>query len=538
MNRLKNIQAILLAIVAAALLVAAIYNVQKRLTAINEREGLTPTAKDDQRTSAIMSDSVPPVVAFTTVALGSFRGLVADWLWLRSMKMQEEGNYFEMFQLASWIVKLQPRFTGATAFLAWNMAYNISVNFSDYEDRWRWVQRGIELIRDEALFYNPGDPELFKELGWIYQHKVGQDLDDANRYYKTQMAMELMTVLGGYPPDWVALSASPVDEKDLLRELENPQTLQGALEANELTFSELEKQFREDGEFPEAIGEALAEAGIRQPVALTLRHRWLLDEYKLDPQFIQALNADYGDLDWRLPEAHAIYWARRGREVAGEELSISCDRMIFQSLNHAFKRGRLIFLKDIQYLETTPNVSLVDAVEASYQLALDRYEGKGVKAGYENFLIDATVILYTFGQREKAAEYFRKGRVEYGRDKFAPNLDEFVLTQLTEDISMASYDQAQSAVQGYLFQACHSLATAQFERANTYETIARRIYLKYMKDIGDTKDRRGLPPYPQMKKNVLKRAVTSFPAGLAERLRTVVPQVEDWVLEQDQSGES
>lgn len=34
--------------------------------------------------------NAPPVVVFTTVALGSFRGLVADLLWLRAGALQEK----------------------------------------------------------------------------------------------------------------------------------------------------------------------------------------------------------------------------------------------------------------------------------------------------------------------------------------------------------------------------------------------------------------------------------------------------------------
>ena len=65
--------------------------------------------------------NAPPLVAFTTVALGSFRGLVADLLWLRAGSLQEKKSYFEMVQLAQWITDLQPTFSGATAYLAWNM---------------------------------------------------------------------------------------------------------------------------------------------------------------------------------------------------------------------------------------------------------------------------------------------------------------------------------------------------------------------------------------------------------------------------------
>ncbi|HRU00833.1 MAG TPA: hypothetical protein P5239_03950, partial [Victivallales bacterium] len=148
--------------------------------------------RDEKKlTDTTIIENAPPIIAFTTVALGSFRGLLADLLWLRVIRLQDQGQYFEMVQLASWITKLQPRFTGATAYLAWNMAYNISVTCSSFEDRWRWIKKGIELIRDEALFYNPGDPILYKELGWIYQHKLGNIMDDANIYYKNQLALEM-----------------------------------------------------------------------------------------------------------------------------------------------------------------------------------------------------------------------------------------------------------------------------------------------------------------------------------------------------------
>src|SRR5215211_5206971 len=102
-----------------------------------------------------LGSNAPPVLAFTTVALGGFRGLIANALWIRANDLQNDGKYFEMVQLADWITKLEPTFSQVWIVQAWNMAYNISVKFPDAPDRWRWVQRGIELLRDEALSYNP-----------------------------------------------------------------------------------------------------------------------------------------------------------------------------------------------------------------------------------------------------------------------------------------------------------------------------------------------------------------------------------------------
>ncbi len=67
------------------------------------------------------------VLAFTTVALGGFRGLISNALWMRANELQEEDKFFEMAQLADWITKLEPYFPQVWLFQAWNMAYNISV---------------------------------------------------------------------------------------------------------------------------------------------------------------------------------------------------------------------------------------------------------------------------------------------------------------------------------------------------------------------------------------------------------------------------
>jgi hypothetical protein len=109
-------------------------------------------------------------------------------LWIRANDLQQDDKFFEAAQLADWITDLEPHFTQVWLFQAWNMAYNISVKFKDFPDRWRWVERGIELLRDDGLRYNPNDVLIYRELAWFFQHKMGQNLDDANMYYKQQWA--------------------------------------------------------------------------------------------------------------------------------------------------------------------------------------------------------------------------------------------------------------------------------------------------------------------------------------------------------------
>src|SRR5271170_6039860 len=165
---------ILLLLLAAALL-AVSSRMQKVLNQDREQLGLT-------RMSAL--ENAPPMLAFTTVALGGFRGLISNFLWIRANDLQQDDKFFEAAQLADWITDLEPHFTQVWVFQGWNMAYNISVKFKDFPDRWRWVYNGISLLRDKGLYYNPDDILIHQQLAWIFQHKMGQSLDDANVYYK------------------------------------------------------------------------------------------------------------------------------------------------------------------------------------------------------------------------------------------------------------------------------------------------------------------------------------------------------------------
>src|SRR5687767_972493 len=165
-------------------------------------------------------ENAPPVLAFTTVALGGFRGLIANALWIRANDLQESDKFFEMVQLSDWITKLEPHFVQVWMIQAWNMAYNISVKFNSPEDRWRWVQRGIELLRDEALRYNPDETLLYRELGWFFQHKMGQGLDDAHLVYKYNWAVAMTNLFGGAKPNYEELlNPSTPDAKRRAEEL-------------------------------------------------------------------------------------------------------------------------------------------------------------------------------------------------------------------------------------------------------------------------------------------------------------------------------
>ncbi len=146
----------------------------------------------DQPSPVSVSPSdVPPGVRFVMVALGGFRGLLADALWVRASRLQDEGNVFEVAELTEWITRLVPRSPEVWSYHAWNLSYNIAALFPDPADRWRWVMNGIRLLRDEGIPANPRDPRLYWELGWLYADKVAGRFDPAQVYYRASFADEM-----------------------------------------------------------------------------------------------------------------------------------------------------------------------------------------------------------------------------------------------------------------------------------------------------------------------------------------------------------
>ncbi len=474
-------------------------------------------------------ENAPPIIAFTTVALGSFRGILADILWIRSIRLQDQGRYFEMVQLASWITKLQPRFTGATVYLAWNMAYNISVTCSSFEDRWRWIRKGIELIRDEAIYYNPSDPELYKELGWIYQHKLGNVMDDANIYYKNQMALEMMKVFGAEIPNWKNLASADDNPEKIMQK--NPDIINAMNVAGFKNFSEMERDFRERGSFNQNMKGALAKNSDVLNFELSLRKKWLREKYKLDPVKIAELNKKYGELDWRLPEAHAIYWANLGIKYdKSGEVNINCDRMIAQSLKEAFMAGKILIYdeNDFRNFMTTPNLEIADAVRRNFEEAYKRQKAETFRGGLENFMIDAMVTLYNFGQYAKAEEYLNLLReLSPGNKRFKYPLDVIVIREWVDDSQMATPRQAMSIISGLIYRACNLLAAGERDAAAAHEKMAAAVYARYRSEQKDTWVRMGLPPFETIKSDITQKCIEGFPEKISLMLRAELENIEN-----------
>ena len=118
--------------------------------------------------------------------LGGLRSIAAEVVWFRLDRLQTEGRFVELSQLASALTYLEPHTPEIWCFAAWNMAYNVSVMLPTPEDRWRWVHAGLRLLRDDGLRLNPGSPEIMRELATLFEIKIGSGTDASGPVFRRE----------------------------------------------------------------------------------------------------------------------------------------------------------------------------------------------------------------------------------------------------------------------------------------------------------------------------------------------------------------
>jgi hypothetical protein len=286
------------------------------------------------------SEALPasPMLAFTTVVLGGFHGIIADLLWLRATDLQDQGRYVELVQLAGWITSFEPRASQAWAFHAWNMAYNVSLVMPTPEEKWRWVRNGIRLLRDQGLAFNPRDPVLCFELSVLYQHKIGRSTDDAHMFYKAALARDMDVALGG-----------------------------------------------------SGSGHSLDEGG----------RALLKSRYSLDWDNMQALHERFGELDWRLPESHALYWAQRGVDVSPNQKNRRCSHIVVSALASTVFAGTFSWADDGQGYQRGPNVVFLPVAIKAYQDMITDYDLPDMNESLRSFLESVMPLLEAAGDAER-----------------------------------------------------------------------------------------------------------------------------------------
>jgi hypothetical protein len=122
-------------------------------------------------------DPAGETIRFATLGL---KNVAVALLWDRANHFKKVEDWTSLSATLEQLTKLQPNFYSVWDFQAHNLSYNISVEFDDYRDRYAWVMKGIEFLRD-GIALNRREPRLLGRMGWFIGQKIGRS-DEKKQY--------------------------------------------------------------------------------------------------------------------------------------------------------------------------------------------------------------------------------------------------------------------------------------------------------------------------------------------------------------------
>jgi len=512
---------------------------------------------------------LPPGVALLG-KLGTFRALVIDWASIRAERLKQEGKTYEALELHKAVCRLAPRFAQVWVYAAWNMAYNISVMQYSPEARWQWVVNGIKILRDEGIPYNPRNASLYKELAWIYWHKVGGYLDDEHLNYKKALAVEMESVLGAPPItftdqeyfDWFRpMVEAPRDLNEWLRKEPDVAQLVSKLTEIGLTPDDslldfvarnLRPEIRVDAllEKPEELDPLRARrlevvAAGENRVALSkllaaVRSKVLRERYKFDlDRMFDLMVKQYGPLDWRNGFSHALYWSSIGDELSREHEATDLNekmntaRLVLFALQELIVKGRLVLWPNFDepfesYIAMSPDIRLIPYLFDTYmRLGKEHFgdhpkfiegtPGPNYMTGFVSNLHTWISLLYFEGGEANMAmaENFYAWLRENNphpdgstQERYLVPMEEFVLGN-THD-QLMTFKASSGLIRSFIARALKLYSIGQVEDAVRSMTRSRILYETWMKDTKvDPNDRRKMQPFRILLRDEMEAYMTS-----------------------------
>ncbi|MGB8852641.1 MAG: hypothetical protein WCC69_03645 [Pirellulales bacterium] len=115
-------------------------------------------------------DPTGETIRFATLGL---KNIAVTLLWDRANHYKKVEDWTNLSATLEQMTKLQPNFYSVWDFQAHNLSYNISVEFDDFRDRYAWVMKGIEFLR-QGIALNLREPRLLGRMGWFIGQKIGK----------------------------------------------------------------------------------------------------------------------------------------------------------------------------------------------------------------------------------------------------------------------------------------------------------------------------------------------------------------------------
>jgi hypothetical protein len=89
---------------------------------------------------------IDPASEAMKLATMGLRPVAVITLWEKANEYKMKEDWDNLSATLNQIIKLQPNFITVWEFQSHNLAYNVSVEFDDYRQRYHWVKRGISFL--------------------------------------------------------------------------------------------------------------------------------------------------------------------------------------------------------------------------------------------------------------------------------------------------------------------------------------------------------------------------------------------------------
>ena len=140
---------------------------------INSSGGVLSQLRNEHKLSQARLTEVDPASETMKLASLGLRGIAVNVLWSQANEQKKNGDYDGLNSTLQALTKIQPNFIRVWEYQAHNLAYNVSMEFDDYESRYHWVKKGLNFLKG-GIRYNKQDHRITDSLGFFTGNKFGK----------------------------------------------------------------------------------------------------------------------------------------------------------------------------------------------------------------------------------------------------------------------------------------------------------------------------------------------------------------------------
>jgi hypothetical protein len=487
-----NIKRVLLIII----LIAGLFFNQKSISSRQIDENIQLINKD-----------LPPTLALTSIALGPLKGMIASALLWRAIDKEDKKEYFESFQLSRMITALQPTYAGVWTYQGFNLAFNIAATHKSKEERWPWILRGIELMRDEGLAYNPGNSEIRHDIMRTIKDKI-DSTDTESAYFKNQWTILMLNYFKAGDLEELKILLQAETKLEILKQHPDVIALANIAKDNKIDLFDFVNHPPElhynyisillGGQLPTEKSRLQIESALRK-IYFYHRRSIIEQDLKFDIQRCISIDTDYGPFDWRSHQATAIYWGIEKEFDRFKTGGINFTRMATGLLLSSFYEGKVIYNTSNDSFTRGSNMDGLAKIHRYYDDLLAFDPSARNHKSHRIFLENAITICYNSNQSEAARDLFEHySENNYSGDK---NLtyEQFILTGMMNTIKRGTAKESLAIVEAILKNSFNAARSQNYELSQGLRNRAFLVWKTHNKLYG--KSSKALPSIREIEKS-------------------------------------